>query len=79
MSWNRRHFPSPVLSVAIEPMTRADQDKLSSAMAKLAEEDPTFEVRYTMRPARPSFPGWESFTWKCLWRGSAGSSTWKPA
>ncbi len=40
------HFPSPVLSVAIEPMTRADQDKLSSAMAKLAEEDPTFEVRY---------------------------------
>ena len=39
-------FPSPVLSVSIEPMTRADQDKLSDAMTKLAEEDPTFEVRY---------------------------------
>ena len=39
-------FPSPVLSVAIEPMTRADQDKLSNALTKLAEEDPTFEVRY---------------------------------
>jgi elongation factor G len=39
-------FPSPVLSVAIEPMTRADQDKLSEALGKLAEEDPTFEVRY---------------------------------
>ena len=39
-------FPSPVLSVAIEPMTRADQDKLSDALRKLSEEDPTFEVRY---------------------------------
>ena len=39
-------FPSPVLSVAIEPNTRADQDKLSDALGKLAEEDPTFEVRY---------------------------------
>ena len=39
-------FPSPVLSVAIEPMTRADQDKLSGALTKLAEEDPTFYVRY---------------------------------
>ncbi len=39
-------FPSPVLSVSIEPMTRSDQDKLSSALTKLAEEDPTFDVRY---------------------------------
>ena len=39
-------FPEPVLSVAIEPMTRADQDKLSNGLAKLAEEDPTFVVRY---------------------------------
>ena len=39
-------FPSPVLSVAIEPKTRVDQDKLSNALTKLAEEDPTFEVRY---------------------------------
>ena len=35
-------FPEPVISVAIEPNTRADQDKLSTSLQKLAEEDPTF-------------------------------------
>ena len=39
-------FPEPVISVAIEPRTRADQDKLSEALRRLAEEDPTFRVRY---------------------------------
>ena len=39
-------FPSPVVSVAIEPMTRADQDRLSDALRKLADEDPTFVVRF---------------------------------
>ena len=39
-------FPTPVLSVAIEPMTRAGQERLSSALTKLAEEDPTFEIRH---------------------------------
>jgi len=38
-------FPNPVIDVAIEPKTKADQDKLSIAMQKLAEEDPTFRVR----------------------------------
>lgn len=38
------HFPEPVISVAIEPKTKADQDKLSTSMGKLAEEDPTFKV-----------------------------------
>jgi len=37
-------FPEPVIDVAIEPKTKADQDKLSTALAKLAEEDPTFRV-----------------------------------
>ena len=37
-------FPEPVIRVAIEPRTKADQDKLSGALAKLAEEDPTFRV-----------------------------------
>ena len=37
-------FPEPVISVAIEPKTKADQDKLSAGLAKLAEEDPTFRV-----------------------------------
>jgi len=35
-------FPEPVISVAIEPKTKADQDKMGAALAKLAEEDPTF-------------------------------------
>jgi elongation factor G len=37
-------FPEPVISVAIEPKTKADQDKLSAALQRLAEEDPTFRV-----------------------------------
>jgi elongation factor G len=38
-------FPEPVITVAIEPKSTADQDKLSTALHKLAEEDPTFRVR----------------------------------
>ena len=38
-------FPEPVIGIAIEPKTQADVDKLSLALAKLAEEDPTFQVR----------------------------------
>jgi elongation factor G len=38
-------FPEPVIKVAIEPKTKADQEKMSVALARLAEEDPTFQVR----------------------------------
>lgn len=38
-------FPKPVIGVAIEPKTQADVDKLGMALAKLAEEDPTFQVK----------------------------------
>ena len=38
-------FPDPVIMVAIEPKTAADQDKLATALQKLSEEDPTFQVR----------------------------------
>jgi elongation factor G len=37
-------FPAPVISVAIEPKTKADQEKMGNALAKLAQEDPTFRV-----------------------------------
>ncbi len=40
------HFPKPVIFMAIEPFTKADQDKLSVALGKLQEEDPTFKVHY---------------------------------
>ncbi len=39
-------FPEPVIAVAVEPKTKADEDKLGTALAKLAEEDPTFKVRF---------------------------------
>jgi elongation factor G len=38
-------FPDPVIDIAIEPKTKAEQDKLGQGLAKLAEEDPTFRVR----------------------------------
>jgi elongation factor G len=38
-------FPDPVISVAIEPKTKGDQDKLGNGLQRLAEEDPTFQVR----------------------------------
>ncbi|NEJ03776.1 EF-Tu/IF-2/RF-3 family GTPase, partial [Rhizobium ruizarguesonis] len=37
-------FPEPVIQVAIEPKSKADQDKMGQALAKLAEEDPTFRA-----------------------------------
>lgn len=40
----RMEFPEPVISVAIEPKTKADQEKLSEALSKLSDEDPTFRV-----------------------------------
>lgn len=39
-------FPEPVVAVSVEPKTRADQERLDEALRKLAEEDPTFQVRY---------------------------------
>ena len=41
----RMEFPDPVISVAIEPKTKADQDKMGIALQKLAEEDPSFRVK----------------------------------
>jgi elongation factor G len=39
-------FPEPVISVAVEPKTRADQDRLGEALRKMSDEDPTFKVNY---------------------------------
>ncbi|MDD5190046.1 MAG: elongation factor G [Dehalococcoidales bacterium] len=40
-------FPEPVISIAIEPRSRADQDKMGESLRKLTEEDPTFKVNYS--------------------------------
>ena len=56
-------FPEPVISIAIEPKTKADVEKLGVALQKLAYEDPSFRT-YTERGdgRRPSSPAWASST-----------------
>lgn len=51
------HFPEPVISMAIEPKTKADQEKLGMAMHKLAEEDPTFKVNYNKETGQTIISG----------------------
>ncbi|HYM50759.1 MAG TPA: elongation factor G [Candidatus Limnocylindrales bacterium] len=50
-------FPEPVISVAIEPRSKADQEKMSQALVKLAEEDPTFKVRTDEETAQTIISG----------------------
>jgi elongation factor G len=50
-------FPDPVISVAIEPKTRADHDKLGQALSRLADEDPTFRVRTDEETAQTLIEG----------------------
>lgn len=50
-------FPDPVISVAIEPKTKVDQDRMSEALQKLAEEDPTFRVRSDENTAQTVISG----------------------
>ncbi len=51
------HFPEPVIAVAIEPKTKADQEKLANALQKLSEEDPTFQVRTDEETAQTLISG----------------------
>ena len=53
----RMSFPEPVAAVAIEPKTQADQDKLSEALTKLSEEDPTFRVKHDEETAQTIIHG----------------------
>jgi elongation factor G len=50
-------FPEPVISVAIEPRSKVDQEKMSQALTKLAEEDPTFKVRTDEETAQTIISG----------------------
>jgi elongation factor G len=50
-------FPEPVISVAIEPRSRADQDKLIDALGKLSDEDPTFKVNYNQETGQTIMSG----------------------
>ena len=50
-------FPNPVIDIAIEPKTKAEQDKLSAGLVKLAEEDPTFRVRTDLETGQTIIAG----------------------
>lgn len=50
-------FPEPVISVAIEPKTKADQDRMGEALQKLAEEDPTFKVVFNQETGQTLISG----------------------
>ena len=52
-------FPTPVIDIAIEPKTKADQDKMGEALRRLAEEDPTFQVRTDEQTLQTSISGME--------------------
>ena len=51
------NFPEPVISIAIEPKTKSDQDKLGNALARLSDEDPTFRVRSDEETAQTILSG----------------------
>jgi len=53
----KMHFPEPVVSMAIEPATKIDQDKLGMALNKLQEEDPTFRVEYNTETGQTLISG----------------------
>jgi len=59
-------FPKPVIEVAVEPKTKADQEKMGVALSKLAQEDPTFNVRTDIDSGRPSSRAWANCTWRSL-------------
>jgi elongation factor G len=50
-------FPEPVVSIAIEPKTRVDQDRMGEALQKLTEEDPTFKVTYNQETGQTIISG----------------------
>ena len=53
----RMYFPDPVISMAIEPTTKADQDKLGNALRKLMNEDPTFRTTYNKETGQTIISG----------------------
>jgi elongation factor G len=60
----RMEFPDPVIHVAVEPKTKADQEKMGVALNRLARKTRRSACVPTKNPARPSFPVWANCTWK---------------
>jgi len=62
----RMDFPEPVIAVAVEPKTKADQEKMSIALGKLAQEDPSFRVHTDEETGQTIIQGMVSYIWKLL-------------
>jgi elongation factor G len=60
----RMEFPEPVISLAIEPKTKADQEKWVSPCSAWRLKTRRSVCTLTKSPGRPLFPGWVSYTWK---------------
>jgi len=60
-------FPEPVINLAVEPKSKADQDKLGQGLQRLAEEDPTFKVFTDAEAGQTIIAGMANFTWRSLW------------
>ena len=71
-------FPAPVIEVAIEPKTKGDQDKLATAIQRLAEEDPTFQVHSDEETGQTIIAGMGDCTSRCSSTACAGSSGSRP-
>ena len=54
-------FPEPVISIAIEPKTQADQERLGLSLHKLTEEDPTFKVYTNEETGQTVISVWENY------------------
>ena len=59
-------FPTPVITLAIEPRTKADQEKLGQGLAKLTSEDPTFQVRTDDETGQVVIYIWKSLSTGCI-------------
>jgi elongation factor G len=62
--WKPSTFPSRSFEVAVEPKTKADQEKMGLALGKLAQEDPTFNVRTDIDSGQTIIAAWASCTWR---------------
>ena len=71
-------FPDPVIRVAIEPKTKAGQEKMGLALVKLAEEDPTFRTWTDEETGQTLSPAWASSTWRSSSTVCSASSRWRP-
>ena len=73
----KMEFPEPVIKVSVEPKSKSDQDKMGTALAKLAAEDPSFRFSRDDESGQTVTPRTTPRAPLLLGRGNNGSSTWR--